>query len=49
VATRKRVLDWVATDKLPVVGYHMPFPALGFVERSATSYRWIPAGNQFQT
>ena len=49
VTTRKRVLDWVATDKLPVVGYHMPFPALGWVERAGTSYRWIPAGNQFHT
>jgi len=47
VATRKRVLDMVATDRLPVVGYHMPFPSLGFVERTSTSYRWLPAGNQF--
>ncbi len=47
VATRKRVLDWVATDKLPVVGYHMPFPSLGFIERAGGSYRWVPADNQF--
>lgn len=46
VATRKRVFDWVASDKLPVVGFHMPFPSLGFVERAAASYRWIPAGDQ---
>lgn len=49
VTTRKRVFDMVATEKLPVIGYHMPFPALGFVERAGTSYRWIPAGNQFNT
>jgi glyoxylase-like metal-dependent hydrolase (beta-lactamase superfamily II) len=47
VATRKRVFDMAATDKLPVVGYHLPFPALGFVERAGASYRWVPAGNQF--
>ena len=47
IATRKRVFDMVATDKLPVVGYHLPFPALGFVERAGASYRWVPAGNQF--
>ena len=47
IATRKRVFDMAATDKLPVVGYHLPFPALGFVERAGTSYRWVPAGNQF--
>ena len=31
-ATRKRLLDMMAADKLPFVGYHMPFPALGYVE-----------------
>jgi hypothetical protein len=31
-----------ATDRLPVVGYHMPFPSIGFVERNgAGSYRWL--------
>jgi glyoxylase-like metal-dependent hydrolase (beta-lactamase superfamily II) len=47
IATRKRVFDMVATDRLPVIGYHLPFPALGFVERAGATYRWIPAGNQF--
>jgi glyoxylase-like metal-dependent hydrolase (beta-lactamase superfamily II) len=46
-ATRKRVLDMAATDKLAVTGYHMPFPALGFIERSGASYRWVPATYQF--
>lgn len=48
VATRKRVFDMVATEKLPVVGYHMPFPALGFVERAGGGYRWVPANNRFK-
>ncbi len=47
VATRKRVLDLAATDRMPVVGYHMPFPSVGFIERAGGSYRWIPADNQF--
>jgi glyoxylase-like metal-dependent hydrolase (beta-lactamase superfamily II) len=47
VAMRKRVFDWVATDRLPVVGYHMPFPSLGYVERAGGTYRWVPASNQF--
>ena len=34
VATRKRILDMVATDKLFVAGFHMPFPGLGWVEKS---------------
>lgn len=41
VATRKRVLDMLATDKLPFTGYHMPFPAIGYVERSGDSFRWM--------
>jgi len=46
VATRKRVLDMAATDRLFIAGYHMPFPALGLVERSAGAYRWVPVGYQ---
>ena len=47
IATRKRILDMVATDKLAVAGFHMPFPSVGFVERSAASYRWVPASYHF--
>jgi glyoxylase-like metal-dependent hydrolase (beta-lactamase superfamily II) len=41
VATRKKVLDMLASEKTPFTGYHMPFPAVGFVERNGDSYRWI--------
>ena len=47
VATRKRILDMVATDKLFVAGFHMPFPGLGYVEKSAAGYRWVPHSYQF--
>lgn len=46
VETRKKVLDMIATDKIPSAGYHMPFPAVGFVEKKDTGYRWIPASYQ---
>ncbi|MEM9220997.1 MAG: MBL fold metallo-hydrolase [Pseudomonadota bacterium] len=42
IATRTRILDWVATDDVPVIGFHMPFPGIGFVERIGGEYRWIP-------
>lgn len=45
-AARKRILDMVATDRLWAVGHHMPFPAVGFVEKVAGSYRWVPASYQ---
>jgi glyoxylase-like metal-dependent hydrolase (beta-lactamase superfamily II) len=41
-ATRKRVLDMVATDRMRVTGYHFPFPAQGFIEKTASGYRFIP-------
>lgn len=41
-ATRKRVFDQLATDRTPVVGYHMPFPSIGYVERTGPgAYRWL--------
>ncbi len=46
VATRKRILDMVATEKLFVAGFHMPFPAVGFVEHSSAGYRWVPVSYQ---
>ena len=47
IASRRRILDMVATDRIPVAGFHMPFPSLGWVEKTGTSYRWVPASYQF--
>ena len=42
VETRRRIYDMAATDRLPVIGYHMPFPSIGYVERNGPgSYRWL--------
>jgi glyoxylase-like metal-dependent hydrolase (beta-lactamase superfamily II) len=46
VATRKRMLDMTATERPFVAGFHMPFPGLGLVEKSASGYRWVPVGYQ---
>lgn len=46
VATRKRILDMVATEQIPAIGYHMPFPAVGYVEKAEGSYRWVAATYQ---
>ena len=45
-ASRKRILDMIATDKIPSSGYHMPFPNVGYVERKDASFRWVPASYQ---
>ena len=46
VATRKKVLDMVAAEKIPATGYHMPFPAVGYVEKKGMGYRWVPVSYQ---
>ncbi len=46
-ATRKKVFDMVATDRIAFVGYHMPFPAVGFAEKAAEGYRFVPLSYQF--
>lgn len=46
VVTRKRILDMVATDRLWALGFHMPFPGVGYVERFEGNYRWVPVGYQ---
>ena len=38
-ATRRRVYDMLAAEKLPVQAYHFPFPALRMVEKTGNGYR----------
>jgi glyoxylase-like metal-dependent hydrolase (beta-lactamase superfamily II) len=45
-ATRKRMYDMAATDKLAVNGFHMPIHGFGFVEKKEAAYRWVPATYQ---
>jgi glyoxylase-like metal-dependent hydrolase (beta-lactamase superfamily II) len=41
IATRRRLLDRLATHKMLIIGYHFPFPGLGMIERKDTAYRFI--------
>jgi glyoxylase-like metal-dependent hydrolase (beta-lactamase superfamily II) len=45
-ATRKRILDMLAAERIPFSGYHMPFPSIGYVEKTGDGYRWVPATYQ---
>jgi len=42
-ATRRRILDQAATDRTRCVGYHFPFPANGYIAKTADGYRLVPA------
>ncbi len=41
IASRKRLLDMLVTDKTPLLGYHLPWPGAGRVERAGTRYRFV--------
>lgn len=42
-ATRRRIYDQVATDRIRVTGYHFPFPANGFLAKDGSGYRFVAA------
>lgn len=46
-ATRKRVFDMIAADRLAFLGYHMPFPSVGYAEKAGEGYRFVPKSYQF--
>jgi glyoxylase-like metal-dependent hydrolase (beta-lactamase superfamily II) len=42
VATRKKLFDRAAADRMLVTGYHFPFPACGHLLKTATGYEHVP-------
>lgn len=45
-ASRRNVLGMLAADKVPMIGYHMPFPAAGYVENRGDGFRFVPVSYQ---
>jgi glyoxylase-like metal-dependent hydrolase (beta-lactamase superfamily II) len=43
LATRRRLLDMVVTDKLLTTGYHWPFPGASYVFKEGNGYRLVSA------
>ena len=41
ITTRKRLLDRLATDRTPIIGYHLPFPGIGRVARKGSAYAFV--------
>jgi glyoxylase-like metal-dependent hydrolase (beta-lactamase superfamily II) len=41
-ATRRRVYDMVVAEKMPIQGFHYPFPGLAHLEKVGDGYREIP-------
>ena len=45
-ASRRNILGMLAADRVPMIGYHMPFPAAGFVETRGDGFRFVPVSYQ---
>ncbi len=43
IATRKRVFDMTATDRLTIAGAHVPFPGIGHVVKAGEAYAYAPS------
>jgi len=44
--TRRKVLDMLAAEKIPFTSYHMPFPAVGYVEKKGEGFVYVPVSYQ---
>ena len=47
-ASRRNVLGMIAADRIPAIGYHMPVPAVGYVDTASdgAEFRWVPESGQ---
>ena len=42
VASRLRIYDMLASARIPMVGYHFPWPGIGYVGRQGDAFRYFP-------
>lgn len=44
-ASRRRIYDMLAAERMPVQAYHFPFPALSRIEKDGAGYRVVPVAS----
>jgi len=42
LTNRRKLLDMLAAEKMPMTGYHYPFPAVGYIAKQGTGYDFVP-------
>jgi glyoxylase-like metal-dependent hydrolase (beta-lactamase superfamily II) len=42
-ATRVRLLDMLASNRIPLIAYHFPWPGIGHVTKMGDGFRYIPS------
>lgn len=40
--TRVKLFDMAATEEMPMIGYHFPFPGLGHIRREGDAFDYVP-------
>jgi hypothetical protein len=43
ITTCQKLLDRLATGRSKLIGFHLPYPGVGLVERKGSAYRFVPA------
>ncbi len=43
VATRQRLFGMAAADRTMVVGYHFPWPGVGYIKHESNAFAYVPA------
>ncbi len=46
ITTRKRLVEMAALKNAPVIAFHMPFPSVGYIEKTSSGFKWLPATYQ---
>jgi glyoxylase-like metal-dependent hydrolase (beta-lactamase superfamily II) len=44
--SRRRVFGMLAADRVPFIGYHMPWPAMGYAKTRDDGFEYVPASYQ---
>ncbi len=44
--SRRRVLGMAAAERMPVIGYHMPFPGMGYIDTRGEGFHYVPTSYQ---
>jgi len=45
-ASRRAVLGMIASERIPMIGYHMPFPGIGYVAERGDGFEFVPHSYQ---
>lgn len=44
--SRRRLLNQITDARMTAIGFHMPFPSVGYIDRHGDGFVWLPASYQ---